>query len=61
MNIGNRIKKSLVKEMRDSVWAETSRAVDDKPWFYTRHSLLIPIGISVISSNQLIRLIRLTW
>lgn len=57
MNIGNRIKKSLVKEMRDSIWAECSRAVDDKPWFYTRHSLLIPIRISVIDSNDLIRLI----
>ena len=57
MKLGNRIKKSLVKEMRDSIWAETSRAVDDKPWFYTRHSLLIPIGISVIDSNDLIRLI----
>jgi|688.fasta_scaffold610616_4 hypothetical protein len=57
MNIDNRIKKSLVKEMRDSIWAETSRAVDDKPWFYTRHSLLIPIRISVIDSNDLIRLI----
>jgi hypothetical protein len=57
MNIGNRIKKSLVKEMRDSIWAETTIAVDDKPWFYTRQSLLIPIGISVIDSNDLIGLI----
>jgi hypothetical protein len=57
MKLGNKIKKSLIKEMRESVWAETSRAVDDKPWFYTRHSLLIPIGISVIGSNDLIRLI----
>jgi hypothetical protein len=57
MKLGNRIKKSLVKEMRDSIWAETSRTVDDKPWFYTRHSLLIPIRISVIDSNDLIRLI----
>lgn len=58
MDLGNIIKKSLVKEMRDSIWAECSRAVDNKPWFYTRHSLLIPIRVSVIGSNDLI---RLTW
>ena len=58
MKIGNRIKKSLVKEMRDLIWAECSVAVNDEPWFNARHSLLIPIRISVIDSNDLI---RLTW
>jgi protein-S-isoprenylcysteine O-methyltransferase Ste14 len=57
MNIGNRIKKSPVKEMRDSIWAEGSRAVDDEPWNYVRHFLLISVRISVIESNTLIRLI----
>ena len=56
MDLGNIIKKSLVKEMRDSIWAECSRAVDDEPWYYARHSLLVPIRVSVIGSNDLIRL-----
>ncbi len=56
MDLGNIIKKSLVKEMRDSIWAECSRAVDDEPWYYARHSLLAPIRVSVIGSNDLIRL-----
>lgn len=47
MNIGNRIKKSLVKEMRDLIWAETSIAVNDNPWYNARRLVLLPVENSV--------------
>lgn len=47
MNIGNRIKKSLVKEMRDLIWAETSIAVNDNPWYNARRLVLLPVDNSV--------------
>ena len=55
MNIGNRIKQSPVKGMRDTIWAEGSKAVNDEPWNYARHFLIISLRISVIDANSLIR------
>lgn len=55
MNIGKRIKQIPIKRMRDSIWAETSKLVEDKPWFIIRHSISNTVTILVIDSRTLLR------
>lgn len=57
MNIGNRIKISPIRELRDSIWAETSKLVEDDPWFLIRHSIFNPVTILVVDSRTLLRLL----
>ena len=57
MNIGNRIKQIPIKGMRDSIWTETSKLVDDDPWNFGRHMTITPIRRLVIASNDLIILL----
>lgn len=57
MEIGNRIKQIPIKGMRDSIWTETSKLVDDDPWDFGRHMTIIPIQRLVIDANSLIRLL----
>ena len=49
-SLGNIIKKSPVKGMRDLIWAETSIAVNDDPWFNVRRLVLLPVDNSVSDS-----------
>ena len=57
MNIGNRIKQIPIKGMRDSIWTETSKLVDDDSWNFGRHMTITPIQRLVIASNDLIILL----
>ena len=56
-SLGNRIKQVPIKGMRDSIWTETSKLVDDDPWYVGRHMMIIPIQRLVIASNDLIILL----
>ena len=49
-SLGNRIKQIPIKEMRDSIWTETSIAVNDDPWFNVRRLVLLPVDNSVSDS-----------
>ena len=55
-SLGNRIKQIPVKGMRDSIWTETSKLVDDDPWYVGRRLVLLPVDNSVSDSVTNIRL-----
>lgn len=55
MNIDKRIKISPIRGLRDSIWAETSKLVEDDPWFVIRHSISNPVTILVVDSRTLLR------
>lgn len=57
MIVGNVIEYKLIKQMRDSIWAETSKLVEDDPWHVIRVSTRHPVTILVVDSKTLIRLL----